>query len=444
MSNIPQVSRAMRTVFEEEAGPLARHIGLRERGMHFHVLAYLLVLGWWHHPQAGPSTLARFAGSLGLTITKQEVDCHFTELTAQWLLALLRRAVQVLVCAKGVSVPLLQQFTAVLVEDGSTISLPAALKTVWRGCGSRRAGATTEAKSEAGLKVTVRFDLLGGRLDGPHLQAGRQHELRSVLHEQQMPRGSLWLADLGYWTLAWLRSLHQQGVYFLLRYKVGIVLWYEGQRLDVLAILPKQVGQRVELLVEVGASKALKGVRLLAERVPKAVAELRQERYREYARTHCKPVNPLVLELAQWTIIVTNVPTSMLNHEQAFALLHARWQIELLFKLWKQDALVDEWTGTKPWRILCEVYAKLLAMVVQHWVLLLACWDDPHRSLSGAAEVVREQVPVLVHGVMRHVPLQRALRLMVQSVRGGCSIPQRSTRLSTSRRLQGGSPPGLP
>jgi hypothetical protein len=170
-------------------------------------------------------------------------------------------------------------------------------------------------------RVTVRFDLLGGRLDGPHLQAGRQHELRSVLHEQQMPRGSLWLADLGYWTLAWLRSLQQQGVYFLLRYKVGIVLWHEQRRLNLLAVLPKQVGQRVELLVEVGASKALKGVRLLAERVPETVAELRQERYREYARTHCKPVNPLVLELAQWTIIVTNVPAKMLSHEQAFARL---------------------------------------------------------------------------------------------------------------------------
>ena len=443
MSSIAQVSRALRTVFEEEAGSLARQHGLRERRIRFCELAYLLVLGWWQCPQAGPSTLARFAGSLGLTLNKQEVDCHFTEVTAQWLLALLRRAVQVLVCAKGVSLPLLQQFTAVLVEDGSTISLPGALKRVWQGCGSRRAGATREAKSEAGLKVTVRFDLLGGRLNGPHLQAGRQHELRSVLHEQQMPRGSLWLADLGYWTLVWLRSLQQQGVYFLLRYKVSIVLWHEQQRLDLLAVLPKQVGGRLELLIEVGASKAVKGVRLLAERVPQGVAELRQERYREYARTHCKPVNPLVLELAQWTIIVTNVPASMLSHDQAFALLHARWQIELLFKLWKQDALVDEWSGTKPWRILCEVYAKLLAMVIQHWVLLLACWDDPHRSLSGAAEVVRTQVPVLVHGLMRHMPLQRALRLMVGSVRGGCSIPQRSTRPSTSRRLQSGGAPGL-
>jgi hypothetical protein len=106
-------------------------------------------------------------------------------------------------------------------------------------------------------------------------------------------------------------------------------------------------------------------------------------------------------------------------------------------------ALLDEWTGTKPWRILCEVYAKLLAMVIQHWVLLLACWDDPHRSLLGVAEVVRDQVPVLAHGLMRHLSLHQALRLLVSSVRGGCSIPARSTRPSTSRLLQGAAGPGL-
>jgi hypothetical protein len=143
----------------------------------------------------------------------------------------------------------------------------------------------------------------------------------------------------------------------------------------------------------------------------------------------------LVVELTHWTLVVTNVPASMLSLSQAFALLRARWQIELLFKLWKEQALVDEWTGTKPARVLCEVYAKLLAMVIQHWVLLLACWDDPHRSLSGVAEIVREQLPMLVHGLVGHHPLQRGLRLLIGSVRGGCSIEERRTRPSTSRRL---------
>jgi hypothetical protein len=68
-------------------------------------------------------------------MTKQEVDGHFTQKTADWLLALLQRAVLLVVTAKAVPLPLLQRFTSVLVEDGSTIQLPASLKQVWQGCG---------------------------------------------------------------------------------------------------------------------------------------------------------------------------------------------------------------------------------------------------------------------------------------------------------------------
>jgi hypothetical protein len=423
------------TLFEQDAVELAKSYGLRQRSMSFVQLALLLVLGWWKQPQAGQSALARFAGSLGVSLEKQDVDCHFTERTASWLLALLRRAVQRVVTAQTLSLPLLQQFTAVLIEDGSSISLPSALKSVWGGCGGSQSKLGKDAKTEAGLKITVRWDLLRGQLHGPYVQEGRRHELKSVLREQQMPKGSLWIADLGYWTLAWLHHLHQQGVYFLMRYKVGIVLWYHNERLDLLSMLPSVVGERLELVVDVGANKVLTGVRLLAERVPASVVAQRQERIRQYAQAHGKPVNETVMELAKWTLLISNVPSRMLSFEQALALVRARWQIELLFKLWKQHGLLDEWNATNPWRILCEVYAKLVAMVVQHWFVLLSCWDDPHHSLSSVAEVLREQVPTLVHGMTGAMRLGRAVRLITQSIRGGCSIPKRSTRLSTSYRL---------
>ncbi|HEV2660760.1 MAG TPA: IS4 family transposase [Ktedonobacteraceae bacterium] len=437
MTSIPRVSRRVKHLFEQDAVELARQAGLRQRTLNFTQLALILVLGWWKQPDAGPSALARFAGSLGVRLEKQTLDCHFTERTATWLLALLRRAVQHLVWGPAIKVPLLQHFSAVYVEDGSSIHLPDVLQSVWKGCGGR--GSATAA----GLKVTLRWDLRHGCLQGPSLQAGRCHELASVLQQQVMAPGSLWIADLGYWTLKWLRGLSQQGVFFLMRYKPGIILWQGKERLDLLEVLPSVVGERLELLVDVGANKVLRGVRLLAERVPAEVADQRQQRLREYAREHGKAANPLVLELAHWTIIVTNVPASRLTIEQALALLRARWQIELLFKLWKQHALLDEWKASSPWRILCEVYAKLLAMVVQHWFVLLSCWDDPYHSLPGVAEVLREQVPTLVHGLRGHLSLTRAIRLMTQSVRGGCSIPKRSTRESTSARLLSVSEPLL-
>jgi hypothetical protein len=435
MSSIPQVSCAVKMILEQEAPRLAREAGLRQRRIPFEKLASLLVLGWWHHPAAGPSALARFAGSLGMHLSKQAVDSHFTQATATFLLALLRRAVQVLICADPIHLPVLRQFRAVLLEDGSTMNLPAGLSRIWRGCGGNAPKDGHQPAHAAGLKITVRYDLVAGRLDGPHLQEGKSHELRSVLSAHPVSPGALWIADLGYWSLKWLRAVHRQRAYFLMRYKEGIMLWWQGKQLDLLTILPEPVGGRRVLLVDVGADKAVRGARLLIERVPEEVAQGRQARLRETARLHQKPVSERLWQMAHWSLVLTNVPESMLSFEQVFALLRARWQIELLFKLWKQHALIDEWNGTKPFRVLCEVYAKLLAMVIQHWFVLLSAWDDPHRSLPAVSEVLREQVPVLVHGLMRRIPLQRAVRLMIESVPPACSIPARATRPSTSRLL---------
>lgn len=443
MLSIARVNSQLKHLFEHDAPELARQMGMRERTISFAQLALLFVMGWWSQPHSGPSALARFAGSLGLTVSKQAVDCHWTPRSADWLLALLRRAVQQVVRGQGVTLDWMRPFTAVWVEDGSTIALPAALAEVWRGCGGRAAREGQPDKSKAALKITVRWNLKDGQLQGPHLQAGRRHELSSVLSSQQMPPGSVWLADLGYWSLMYLSSLMKQGVYFCMRVKLGAVIWHNKERTDVaqlIAGLDEQATQ-AEWVVNVGAAQLVKQVRLLVQRVPDEVAKQRQARIREYAVKHSKPINPVALKLAQWTIIVTNVPASLLSLAQAFVVMKIRWQIELLFKLWKQEALLDEWSSGKPWRILCEVYAKLLAMVIQHWVMLVACDDDPHASWTGVAEIVRQQVPTLVHGFRQHLSLGKALRLVTESVRGGCSIVARSTRLSTSRLIQGAFDP---
>ena len=429
MTSIPRLSGILRTLFFAEANQLARQAGViqRERVFSGASLLQLLVFGWLANPRGGSSHLARFAGSLGLKLSKQAIEERFTMQTADWLLAVLRRGVQFLVCAQAVSIPLLKRFSAVLVEDGSTISLPSALKQVWRGCGG--------SGSAAALKLTVRWDLLRGGLWGPYVQEGRSHETQSPLREQQMPRGSLWIGDLGYFALTWLTQLVKQGVFFLMGYKDGVIVWNaQGERVEVLDLLPADGAEMVDISVALGAHKQVQA-RLIAKKMSEGVVKRRREQLKEQAQKQCKPITPRQWELVQWTIVVTNVPLSLLAAAEAMALMRARWQIELLWKVWKDLGKVDEWQTEKPERIVCELYAKLLGMLVQHWVLLLSCWDDPHRSLGGAVQIIREQVPVLVHGLTGHLPLGQALRCITDALKGGCSIPKRQTRLSTSHQL---------
>src|SRR5207248_10252903 len=90
-------------------------------------------------------------------------------------------------------------------------------------------------------------------------------------------------------------------------------------------------------------------------------------------------------------------------------LARVRWQVELLFKLWKSQGRIDESRSGKPERVLCEIYAKLLAMVVQHWVALLG-WGAADRSLSKAARSVRDRALLLAWALPVRRELQRLLR----------------------------------
>ena len=60
-------------------------------------------------------------------------------------------------------------------------------------------------------------------------------------------------------------------------------------------------------------------------------------------------------------------PADQLCVDDVLQLARVRWQIELLFKLWKSHGQLDKSRSDNPWRVLCELYAKLIAMLIQHW-----------------------------------------------------------------------------
>ena len=75
---------------------------------------------------------------------------------------------------------------------------------------------------------------------------------------------------------------------------------------------------------------------------------------------------------------MTNVPRAVVSAREVWVLARVRWQIEILFRVWKSVLQVDAWRSQSPWRVLCEVYAKLPGVVWWHWRVVLArgcVWD---------------------------------------------------------------------
>lgn len=134
---------------------------------------------------------------------------------------------------------------------------------------------------------------------------------------------------------------------------------------------------RLDLPVVIGGGEPL-SCRLLAFRCPPAVAQVRRDRLIRRLRTKGRPVSDRLLVLGEWTVFVTNLPMAGFDPETVWVRYRTRWQVELLFKRWKSHGGYGHSRGRTGPRVLCAMYAKLLAMVVHHWVRLLnggPLWD---------------------------------------------------------------------
>jgi Transposase DDE domain len=431
MATIPQVAHAMREILTTTADDAARttHFVQRQSRLGGATFSQTLVFGFLSNPQATLEELAQTAATLGVHITPQALDQRFTSAAATCLAQVLQGAIRRVIAADPVAIPLLDRFTAVYLQDSSTIVLPDLLATVWRGCG----GSPT-ARTSAALKLQVRVELRTGHLEDCQLQDGRTPDQRAAF-PAGLPAGALRLADLGYWSLEALQRMVQQGTFWLSRLQTQTAVYDStGQRQDLLALLEAQPTATLEHEVALGADQRVPA-RLLAVRVPQEVAEARRRRLREAAQDKGRQVSATRLALAAWTLFVTNVPQDRLTLAEALVLGRTRWQIELLFKLWKSHGRVDESRSTKPWRMLCEVYAKLLAMLVQHWVFLVSCWTYPDRSLTKAAQTVQKHALHLASVFASVKRLREALMTVKRCLAAGCRMNRRKKRPNTYQLL---------
>ncbi|KPV48524.1 hypothetical protein SE17_37605 [Kouleothrix aurantiaca] len=141
--------------------------------------------------------------------------------------------------------------------------------------------------------------------------------------------------------------------------------------------------------------------------------------------------------LCEGEVLVSNVESSRLRGAEAWVLFRVRWQIELLFKLWKQHGRLDESRGQVPNRILAELYAKFIGLLVQHWLLLAGCWDLPNRSLVKGARVVRAWTERWIRVIHHPRRLAQVLKELLAAIRRASRQTMRRKEPNTWQRLGG-------
>ena len=189
-----------------------------------------------------------------------------------------------------------------------------------------------------------------------------------------MPLATLWVSNLGYFNLTVFSYLSAEQSFWLSRLKLSTrLVSQDGKVINLgkwLATTQRDVTDSPVLL---GKRRKLPA-RFLAHRVADDIANARRRKIRADAKKKGRQPSKRRLAVADWIILVTNVPSNLLTADKALTVMRIRWQIELIFKLWKSVNSLDKSRSEKKWRILTEVYGKLLVVLLQHWLIVMGAW----------------------------------------------------------------------
>lgn len=303
-----------------------------------------------------------------MAVSVQGLEQRFNAASVRFMRGLLESGLDEIVNSEATRT-LLPQFNGVYITDCTRL--------VW---------------GQDGVKMGVRWELQQGQLQA-QLSELKQHDQKTAVVEYAMPAGALHLGDLGFFKLQRFQSWNAQAVYWLTRLKVGTRLRTRaGESLDLLHLL-ENTTQPFVMSVQVGV-KTVFDAYLVAAPIPEAAHTKRLARLKEQARLDMRPLSDRQAALSGWTIYLTNIPG--LTFDQAHILARTRWQIELLFKLWKSHAQVLVSRSTDPFRQQCEGYAKLLGVLLAHWLLLVSGWQPHTLGALDALRLLRTYVPLLM------------------------------------------------
>lgn len=383
----------IRSFFGSTVNQVARQTKFVRRQSKLDGLNFLQVsvFGFIENPQGSLNHLAQVSLDLGVEITPQGIDERINEHSVAFLKEMFSQAMETFKNGRPLPLEVLQQFRAINILDSSVKALPDNMVEEYPGCGGDG--------PQASLKMQLVFEFLYGNLKQITLQPGRKPDQAYRDYLQVIEAGSLTIVDLGYFAVDAFGDIADKNAYFLSRYLFGTKVYTpNGDEIDLLSTLQSTTSSNVDLDARLGVKQRLP-CRLVAIRCPQEVADRRRQKAIENAKRKGRTPSEAYLALLDWTIFVTNAPSEMLAVVHVVLLYRVRWQIELVFKLWKSYCGLGRIAGVRKERVLTELYAKMIGIVLTHFLIA------PLRMPEGTG-VNREISPVQVRQVLRRFARQ--------------------------------------
>ena len=297
----------------------------------------------------------------GLSFTKQALEKRLSagKKELKILLGKLTEATMIPAITNPQIAPVLAQFTAVLVTDATTISLPDKLKKHHKGLGGTNAISAMKLQGTYDIN-SKQFRKIAHIANATENDATYMDELIKSINP-----GELAINDLGYYGVSHFQKIDEKDAYFMSKIKSNTKLYTEkNQQIDIVLKLRGKHSIDETVVIKGNAEKLSMSVRLCGVRLSEKDYNKRIRKANQKAKSSGKTLSKEEKLRLKWVLIITNVPAKMLSLQAVCEMYRIRWQIELVFKSWKSHFAIDEMNniGKDYWD--CLLYGKLITITI--------------------------------------------------------------------------------
>ena len=295
----------------------------------------------------------------------------------------------------------LTSFGRVFLEDSTQCCLHETLAEAFKGSGGNASRST--------VKIDVIYELLAHQLHALTITDGRAADqgLATTIIAS-LRAGDLVIRELGYFSVDSLHQIAAKEAWFLSRLSSKVAVYASAEATAPAVALVDHVQPTVtqhgvgDFVVYLGAARL--PCRLLAYHLPEEVVAQRRRQAHETARKKGRTPTHAYLHWLQYGWYITNVEATVWAAEVVATVYRIRWQIELLFKQWKSLLQLHVLKGTRPERIRCLLYGRLITITMLMRVCSYAAWY--------ASAVCRREIsfPKLLLWLKRHGRFARAVQ----------------------------------
>ena len=320
----------------------------------------------------------------GIDITKQSLNERFNQYALLFLKNALEKLLQNQVSLNRFAFAS-EHFDRILIKDSVCFQIDESLKDIYEGSGG--------SGSEAAIRIQFEYDVLNGVINDLSVNAfNDQDATDSLATIEKTQAGDLVIRDLAYMNLEVLKRLIEKLVLFICRVNPNTKIYelIKGNYKELnfnnikrymikhqLSYLEKQVYLSLRYKLKVRLMIYLLPDEVVNERLRKA-----QRNNNKKGRGQCSKEYKA---RACFNLFITNGTTDVIPIDKVYQFYKLRWQIELMFKIWKSLCNIDKVKKVKQYRLECYIYSRLIFIVFAWqiiWITATVLFSIDKKPLS--------------------------------------------------------------